>query len=120
VGNRFYYLVCHCIYHYRELLQAGIQCAGAGMVFFLSDKTSSRLGICIMCSRAGPAAGLSVAAYYFATLRTAIFKKDRQIKKLESERITAAAPMEQTPDFVEPWVTTLSDDVLQSPFHATM
>jgi uncharacterized membrane protein YciS (DUF1049 family) len=29
--------------------------------------------------------GLSVAAYYYITLRASIFKKDRQIKNLESE-----------------------------------
>ncbi len=29
--------------------------------------------------------GLAVAAYYYITLRASIFKKDRQIKKLESE-----------------------------------
>jgi uncharacterized membrane protein YciS (DUF1049 family) len=29
--------------------------------------------------------GFSVAAYYFVTLKTAIYKKDKQIKKLESD-----------------------------------
>ena len=71
--------------------------------FFFYQTKPHPVWVYVSCALGlGLLAGLSVAAYYFATLRTAIFKKDRQIKKLESERITAAAPMEQTPDFVEP------------------
>jgi uncharacterized membrane protein YciS (DUF1049 family) len=33
----------------------------------------------------GLAVGCSLAAYYFLTFRTAIFKRDRQIKKLEED-----------------------------------
>jgi uncharacterized membrane protein YciS (DUF1049 family) len=50
----------------------------------------------------GLLAGLSVATYYFITLRAAIFKKDRQIKKLESERGMAAAPPAQAEEQIEP------------------
>jgi hypothetical protein len=46
--------------------------------------------------------GLSVAAYYLVTLKAAIYRKDRQIKTLESERGMAAAPMDQAPELQEP------------------
>jgi hypothetical protein len=50
----------------------------------------------------GLLAGLSVAVYYVVTLRAAIFKKDRQIKKLESEHGMAAAPANQAEEQPEP------------------
>jgi uncharacterized membrane protein YciS (DUF1049 family) len=40
----------------------------------------------------GLAVGCSFAAYYFLTLRAAIFKRDRQIKKLEEDLGIAARP----------------------------
>jgi hypothetical protein len=50
----------------------------------------------------GLLAGLSVAAYYFVTLKAVIYKKDRQIKTLESDRGVAAAPVDHAPEQQEP------------------
>lgn len=50
----------------------------------------------------GLLAGLSVAAYYFVTLKAAIYKKDRQIKSFESERGMSAAPAVQAAEQQEP------------------
>ena len=42
----------------------------------------------------GLVAGLGVAAYYYITLRAVIFRKDRQIKKLETDlRNTQSVPI---------------------------
>ena len=50
----------------------------------------------------GLAVGCSLAAYYYATLRTALFKRDRQIKKLEEDLSIAISSRPATPSQDEP------------------
>lgn len=50
----------------------------------------------------GLAVGCSLAAYYYVTLRTAIFKRDRQIKKLEEDLSIAISSRPATPSQDEP------------------
>ncbi len=45
----------------------------------------------------GLAIGCTLAAYYYVTLKTAIFKRDRQIKKLEEDLIVVSSSREQHP-----------------------
>jgi RsiW-degrading membrane proteinase PrsW (M82 family) len=71
--------------------------------FFFYQTKPHPVWVYVSCALGlGLLVGFSVAVYYLVTLKAAIYKKDRQIKKLESERGMAAAPMEQTQDFVEP------------------
>ena len=71
--------------------------------FFFYQTKPHPVWVYVSCALGlGLLVGFSVAVYYLVTLKATIYKKDRQIKKLESERIPAAAPMEQAQDFVEP------------------
>jgi uncharacterized membrane protein YciS (DUF1049 family) len=45
----------------------------------------------------GLAVGCSLAAYYYVTLRAAIFKRDRQIKKLEEDLSITTSSQPQQP-----------------------
>jgi uncharacterized membrane protein YciS (DUF1049 family) len=41
----------------------------------------------------GLAIGLSIAAYYYVSLRTSLFKRDRQVKKLEEDLTALQGPL---------------------------
>jgi uncharacterized membrane protein YciS (DUF1049 family) len=46
--------------------------------------------------------GLSIAAYYFVTLKTAIFKRDRLVKKLEADLAALKGPSSFDEDTLDP------------------